>query len=324
MKRLLLFPAIAACALLSATSVNGQELDPRQPIRIVVGFTAGGGTDINARVIAAKMSENMGQSVIVENKPGASSMIAAEHVAKARPDGHTLLLSGMTTYVVNANIYKTVPYDTSRDFVPVALTGSFGMMLVVNPQSDIRSLDDFLRTARSSQAPLSFASAGAGSSNQLAMELLMQQAGVKLTHVPYKGSAQAMADVVSGLVPTMFIDTATGKAQIEAGKLRVLAMANRQRSTGLPSVPTIAESGLPGYEMTVWQGIVAPAGTPKPIVDRLNAEINKAMADPATKAKLASYGIEPLSGSPGDFAKYMAAEAGKWTKVIADAHIRAD
>ncbi len=315
--------ALTISALLTLTGLAHAQA-PNRPIVIVVGFGAGGGTDLNARIIAAKMTENMGRPVVIENRVGAGSIIAAEYVANAPKDGNTLMLSGLTTYSAITALYKNVPFHPLRDFTPVALTGTFGMVLAVNPKTNITNLKEFLAAARASNSTLSFGSAGGGSSNQLAMELLMQQGGFRITHVPYKGSAAAMNDLLSGVIPTMFIDLATAAGQIKEGKIRVIATASRVRVASLPDVPTIAESGMPGYEMTVWQGIVAPAGTPRSVVVKLNQEINRAMADPATAAKLAQLGIQPLSGSTEEFSAFMKKEFDKWTEVITKGKIQPD
>jgi tripartite-type tricarboxylate transporter receptor subunit TctC len=317
-----LLPVLAVgCAALSPAA-HAQVAG--RPIVIVVAYAAGGGTDLNARLIAQKMTENMGRPVIVENRPGAGSMIAADYVAKAPKDGNTLLLSGLTTYAAVPSLYKNAPYQPLRDFAPVALTGSFGMVLAVDPKTNIHSLKDFLAAAKAPESKMAFGSAGGGSSNQLAMELLMQQGGFRITHVPYKGSSAAMNDLLSGVLPAMFVDLATATGQIKENRIRVIATANRTRATSLPDVPTVAEAGMPGYEMSVWQGVVAPAGTPREVVVKLNEEINRAMADPATAAKLAQLGIQPLSGTPEDFSAFMKKEYDKWTDVIVKGKIQPD
>ena len=297
---------------------------PARPVKIVVGFAAGGGTDINARIIGAKLSDHFGQSVVVENRPGAGTLIAAEAVAKSAPDGYTLLLSGLTTYAVNPSLYPKLPYDTLRDFAPVSLSGNFGLVLGVDPAVPVRTLAEFIALAKAQDGKLLYGSAGAASSNQLAMELLMQRAGIRLTHVPYKGSVVAMQDLLAGRIPVMFIDLATGMSQLRAGKIRVIATANRERSSAFPDAPTIAESGLPGYEMLIWQGVVAPAGTPANVIQRLNAGIAVAMADPRVKQKLADVGIDPLRSTPEEFGTFLKAELAKWAEVIRRGKITLD
>ena len=294
---------------------------PSRTIKMIVPLEAGGGTDLLARIIAEKLSEYLHQPVIVENRPGAGTQVGAEIVARATPDGYTLLSSSLTTYAFNPSLYKTLPYDPAKDFAPIALTGRFAFLLVANPKFAANSLPELIAMAKASPDKLVFASAGPGSPHQLAMELLLNRADVRMTHVPYRGAAPALKDVISGDVPVMMLDVATAREPIKAGLLKVLASASPQRLAEFPNVPTVAESGYPGFEASAWQGIVAPAKTPPEIVKKLNDQIEIALADPAVREKLLAASIEPMKSTPEDFATYMQSETQKWRDVIKAANI---
>jgi tripartite-type tricarboxylate transporter receptor subunit TctC len=294
---------------------------PSRTIKMVVPFEAGGGTDLLARIIGEKLSEYFHQPVIIDNRPGAGTQIGAEIVARATPDGYTLLSSSLTTFAFNPSLYKKLPYDPAKDFVPISLTGRFAFLLVANPAFAANSLSDLIAMAKASPDKLVFASAGPGSPHQLAMQLLLNRADVRMTHVPYKGAAPALKDLISGDVPVMMLDVATAREPIKAGLLKVLASASPQRLTEFPNVPTIAESGYPGFEASAWQGIVAPANTPREIVGKLSSEIQTALADPSVQEKLRAAGIEPMKSTPEDFATYLQSETLKWRDVIKAANI---
>jgi tripartite-type tricarboxylate transporter receptor subunit TctC len=294
---------------------------PSRTLKIIVPFEPGGGNDLLARIIGEKLSESLRQPVIIDNRPGAGTQIGAELVARAAPDGYTLLSTSLTTYALNPSLYKTLPYDPAKDFAPISLTGRFAFLLVANPAFPANSLEQLIAMAKSAPDKIAFASAGPGSPHQMAMELLLNRAGVQMVHVPYKGASPALKDLISGQVPVMMLDVATAREPIKAGLLKVLASAAPERSAEFPNVPTIAESGFPGYEASAWQGIVAPANTPHEIIEKLNGQIGAALADAAVKQKLLAAGIEPIQSTPEGFAAYMQSETLKWQGVIKAANI---
>jgi tripartite-type tricarboxylate transporter receptor subunit TctC len=294
---------------------------PSRIIKMIVPLDPGGGTDLLARIIGGKLSESLHQPVVIENRPGAGTQIGAGIVARATPDGYTLLSTSLTTYVLNPSLYKTLSYDPAKDFSPIALTGRFAFLLVANPKFPANTLGELISMAKSAPNKITFASAGPGSPHQMVMLLLLNRAGVQMVDVPYKGAAPALKDVISGEVPVMMLDEATAREPIKAGLLKVLASASLERSTEFPSVPTIAESGFPGYEASAWQGIVAPAKTPREIIEKLNGEIESALTDATVREKLKSAGIEPLQSTPESFAAYMQSEKLKWRDVIRAANI---
>ena len=298
---------------------------PNRPIKVVVPLAPGGGTDLLARLIGQKLAESMGQPVIVENRPGASTMIGAEMVAKAAPDGYTLLSTAATTFAVNPSLYKKMPYDAANDFAPITMTARFSLALVVGADFPAATMKEFIAVAKSKPRELNFASPGQASTHHLVMELFMQRAGIQMMHIPYKGAGPAVQDLLAGRVPTMFLDLATGNEHIKSGRIRALGIATPTRFPELPQLPTIGEAGvetgLQGFEGSAWQGIVAPARTPSAIVNKLNTEIAKALADPAMKQKLYAAGIEPLKTTPEEFAAYIRSETVKWADVISRAKI---
>jgi tripartite-type tricarboxylate transporter receptor subunit TctC len=294
---------------------------PSRPVKMIVPFEPGGGNDLLARIIGEKLSESLHQPVIIENRPGAGTQIGAGLVARAIPDGYTLLSASLTTYALNPSLYKTLPYNPARDFAPISLTGRFAFLLVANPAFPANSLEQLIAMAKAAPNTIAFASAGPGSPHQMAMELLLNRAGVQMVHVPYKGASPALKDLFSGQVPVMMLDVATARESINAGMLKVLASASPERTAEFPDVPTVAEAGFPGYEASAWQGIVAPAKTPRAIIAKLNGLITAALADPAVKQRLQAAGIEPIQGTPEDFAAYMQSETVKWQEVIKAANI---
>jgi tripartite-type tricarboxylate transporter receptor subunit TctC len=294
---------------------------PSRTIKIVVPYEPGGGNDLLARMIGEKLSGSVHQPVIIDNRPGAGTQIGAGLVARAVPDGYTLLSTSLTTYALNPSLYKALSYDPARDFAPISLTGRFAFLLVANPQFPANSLDQLIAMAKSAPNTVAFASAGPGSPHQMAMELLLHRAGLTMIHVPYKGAAPALKDLISGQVPVMMLDVATARQPIKAGSLKVLASASQERSVEFPHVPTIAEMGFPGYEASAWQGIVAPTRTPREIIDHLSNEIATILRDPETKTRLGKVGIEPLPSTPEIFSAYMKTETEKWREVITAASI---
>ena len=317
--------AMAACAVLAVPAVAMAQTYPNKPVRLIVPYAAGGGTDFFARTVGGKLGEQLGQTIIVENKPGAATIIGAEAAAKSAPDGYTALVADSTTLAVNPSLYKKLPYDPVKDFSPVTLTARFAMLLVVNPNlSKATSVKEFIEEAKKEQGNMNYASVGAGTTHHLTMELFQQRAGIKLNHVPYKGAGPAIQDLVGGQVPVMFVDLAAGAPMIKAGKMRVLAVASPKRIAALPGVPTFAEQGIPQFEAWAWQGLVVPVGTPKEIVAKLNSEYAKAVADPGVRQKLVDAGVEPVTSSPEEMSSYIKSETAKWAQVIKQGDIRVE
>ena len=295
---------------------------PSKPIRLIVPFAAGGGNDNVARLVGKRLSDGLGQQVVVDNRPGAGGVLGAELAAKAAPDGYTLFLGGVGSHAVNPNLHERLPYDPIRDFSPVALLASAPLILVVHPSVPVNSFAEFVAYARARPGQLNYASNGNGSSSQLAAVMFDSMAGVDMVHVPYKGLAPALADLLSGQVQLMFSSVVAILPHIKAGKLRGLAVTGRRRLASMPDLPTIAESGLPGYEASSWYGILAPAGTPRDIVQRLNAEIAKALDQPEVRGSLLAEGAEPVGGTPEQFATHIRSEKDRLGKLIREAKIR--
>lgn len=309
-----------ACAAVGNLAV-AQEY-PERPIRLVVGFPPGGINDIVARIVGQKVTESIGQPVVVENRAGAGGTIGADMVTKAKPDGYTLLLGSVSNISMAPSLYKALPYDPTRDFAPVILLGGSPNVLVVHPTSPAKSISELIELAKKSPGSLSYASAGIGTSNHLTVELLKVRAGIDIVHVPYKGDAPAVADVVAGQVPMIFPTIPVAMPHIKSGKVRALAVSSAKRSSLMPDVPTVSEaSGIQDFAVNVWVGVVAPAGTPKPIVDRLNAEFRKALSAPDVREKLASHGVEPEGTTPLEFGDYIAAEVKRWAEVARAAKV---
>jgi tripartite-type tricarboxylate transporter receptor subunit TctC len=319
MQRLALGSLLAALAV----SVSAQPY-PTKPIRLVVPFPAGGTTDVLARAAAQKLTETLGQAVIVDNRPGAGGNIGAELVAKSPPDGYTLLMGTVGTHAINPSLYPKMPYDHVRDFVPVILVAGVPNVLVINPALPVNSMQELIAYAKANPGKLNFASSGNGTSIHLSGELFKTMAGVQITHVPYKGSAPALQDLVGGQVQLMFDNLPSALALIKGGRLKALAVTSKERAPALPDVPTMAESGLPGFEASSWFGLLAPAGTPQPVVAKLNAEIAKWLASPEAKEKLLAQGANAAGGTPEDFARHIAAETAKWQKVVKESGAKVD
>lgn len=320
MKKLIAAVLLGACALTASAEAGDY---PSAPVRIVVPFQAGGLTDILARAIAQQAGQHLGQQFVVENKAGASGNIGADFVAKSRPDGYTLLMGSIGTNAVNAHLFSRMPYDTLKDFAPIGLVASGTLMLVAHPSVPAADMKSLLAYAHAHPGKLTYASGGAGASQHLAGELLKTMAKVDIVHVPYKGVVQGVTDVVAGQVDLTF-DLATVEPHIRAGKLRPIAVANGKRSAAFPEVPTIAEAGVPGYEASAWYGLFAPAGTPPAVIAKLNAEVVRALSDPALRQRLATLGAEPAGSSPGELARFVRAEYDKWGRVVREAGIRLD
>jgi len=297
---------------------------PSKAIKLIVPFPPGGAIDALARMLAQKMSESWNQPVVVENRPGAGGIIGTEATAKAAPDGYTLGMGAVSTHAINAGLYKKLPYDPVKDFAAVAPVAIVPNLIVVNPSLPVTSIAELIALARQKPCALSYASAGAGTTLHISCELFKNLAKVDIVHVPYKGSGPAVTDVIGGQVPIMCDSITSSLPHIKAGKLRVLGITSAKRSSTLPQAPTIAESGLPGYEMNPWFGLFAPAGTPPAIVNKLNAEVGRILALQDVKERLFGIGAEPMSGTPEQFAAIVRTDVDKWVKLVKSAGITAD
>ena len=316
--------AVLAAVLLLGTEAGAQSY-PAKPIRLIVPYPAGGATDFFARLVFPKVGDALGQPVVVENRPGAGTAIGASEVARSAADGYTLLLGDAGTYAFNPTLYKKLSYDPAKDFAPISLTGRFALILAVNPSVlNVSSVDAFVQAAKQAPGKLDYGAPGPGSPIHLAMELFKQRAGISMTPIPYKGGADALSDLIGGRIGALFPDIATGLPQIRAGKIKALAVASEKRVAALPGLPTVGESGYPGFEAWAWQGFVAPAGTPHDVVMKLNGAFAKVMADPAIKQRLSESGFEPQTSTPEQFTTYMKSEIAKWAKVIRDSNISLD
>jgi tripartite-type tricarboxylate transporter receptor subunit TctC len=313
--------AAALASLLVAFSAAAQEDYPGHAVKIVVPFAPGGSTDVVARILADKLSVELKQPFVVENRAGAGGNIGADVVAKAAPDGYTLLMGTTGVLAINNYLYKDMPFDPQRDFAPVSYTSLITNILVVNAGLPVKSVEDLVALAKKEPGKLTFASSGAGSSTHLSGELFKSMTGIDIVHVPYKGSSQAITDIMAGHV-TMLIDNAPSSLPfVQQGKLRALAVTSLKRMPSLPDVPTIDESGVKGYESLSWSGIVAPAATPKPVIAKLNAAIDRVLAMPDVRKKFADLGVDPVGGPPEAFARHIRAESEKWRRVVKSANI---
>ena len=295
---------------------------PTKPIKVVVTFPAGGGADFVARAIAPRLTESLGQSVVVDNRAGAGGNIGAEAVAKSPPDGYTLLLGAAGTMTISPNLYDKVPFDTFRDFDPIGLAGSSPFVLVANPAVAANTLAELTAFAKANPGKLNYGSSGNGGAPHLAGELYKSMAGINIVHVPYKGLAPAITDLLGGQVQLLFADVGLVAQHVKSGKLKAIAMTGRQRSAGLPEVPTMIEAGLPGYQAGTWYGLFAPAGTPKEIVTRVNADLVRIVATPEIRSQFALQGIEPGGDRPEQFATLNRDDYTKWGKLIKEANIK--
>ena len=309
------------CLCLLQGELAAQADYPSRPVRIVVPSAPAGGTDITARVIAQQLSKSMGQQFFVENRPGAGQMLGIEAVAQSAPDGYTLLVAA-STLAINPLMYKKVRYDAVHDFTPITQLASLPNVLVTNSASPIHSVAALIAAAKQQPGEFTYTSAGIGTSPHMGMELLKSTAGIDLRHIPHKGTAAALTDIIAGRVTTMLASVISAKPQIDAGTLRALAVSGSRRVEGLADIPTVAEAGVPNYEALQWYGLLAPAGTPAPIVARLQAEIAQALKLPEVKERLASDGAEPVGSTPAEFAMLIKSEIEKWAKVARAANIQ--
>ena len=315
----------AVLALMLATAGASAQGYPTKPIRLVVPYPAGGPLDIMARAIGQKLTEAWKQPVVVDNRAGAGGNIGADFVAKSAPDGYTLLMGAVATHAINPSLYSKIPYDPVKDFAPVALVAQVPNILVVNPAVPAKTVSELIALARAKPGTLNFGSGSTGSTGHLAGELFNTMAGVKMVHIPYKGAAPATADLLGGQVQLMFDNLASALPNVKAGKLRALAVTTLARSAAIPGLPTIAESGLAGFDRTTWFGLLVPAGTPPEIVARLNAEIVRALEAKDMRERLEKMGAEPLSNNtPEHFAAFIRSEAAKYARVVKDSGARVD
>lgn len=314
---------VLAAGLAAAPAAAQAPRFPDKPIKILVGFSAGGGTDVVARILALKMSESLGQTVVVENRTGASGLIAGEIVARAPADGYTLMMGSQTTYAVAPTLYKKETLDPARDFAGVAMAAISPLVLVVHPSVAAQSVKDVIAMAKDKPGTVYFGSGGLGTTPHMTGELFSSVASIKLTHVPYRGEAPAINDLIGGQFPLMFANLSVVIGNIRAGKLRALAVTSAQRAPAAPDIPTVAEAGLPGFEAATWFALVAPAGTPGDVLARLNAEMKRALALPDVKQRFADLGMTAEDSTPATLDAYIKSEIAKWTKVVKDANISA-
>ena len=324
MNRRLLFPCLLAFAALLAQPASAQAPWPSKPIHFIVPYPAGGPLDTVARLLGQKVAESLKQPVIVENKAGAGGNIGADTVAKSAPDGYTLLMGAVATHAINPTLYPSIPYDAARDFAPITQVASTPNVLVVNPSVPARNVQELIRHAKANPGKLNFGSGSTGSAGHLAGELFKSLAGIDMTHVPYKGAAPAMQDLVAGRLDLMFDNLASAQGQIKAGTVRALAVTTAKRSALAPDLPTIAESGLAGFDINTWFGVFAPAGTPADVVQRLHAAFTSALAAPDVRDRMLGLGAEPVGSSPREFAAYIAAEARKYAQLVKASGAKAD
>jgi tripartite-type tricarboxylate transporter receptor subunit TctC len=297
---------------------------PARPIRFIVPFPPGGGTDVNARIIAPRLSAVLGQQVVVENRTGAGGMVGTEVVAKSPPDGYSMVIATIGPIAINPHLYAKMTYDPAKELAPVTITGEVPNGLVVHPTLPAKTLKELIALAKQRPRELNYGSSGAGAGDHLAAEMLGVMAGIRMTHVPYKGGPLAMVDLMSGNIQLIFATLATGMPYIRAGRVRTLAVASAQRYPLLPEVPTVAEAGVPGFAVNNWAGIFVPAGTPRAIIERLNVEVVKILGAQDVRQKLLEMGLVAGTNTPGEFAAYIQSEGARWAKVIKDANIRLD
>ena len=294
---------------------------PQKPVKMVVPFPAGGPTDVLTRALADRLSSALGQPVIVDNKPGAGGTIGSDFVAKSAPDGYTLLMATGSTHSVGPYLTK-VPYDPQKDFTPVVYVGKATNILLVSPAIGVNNVRELIDLAKKNPGKLNYSTSGIGSVAHLTSEMFASMAGIKLVHVPYKGTQLSIPDLMSGQVAMLFDNVLTGKPNMESGKLKGIAISSRERSALVPELPTVSEAGLPGFDSWNWFGVFGPAGTPAAVVDRVNAELNRIVNDPAIRERFATLGFETTGGTPAQFAAVVQSEARKWSQVIRDAQVK--
>ncbi|WP_175534209.1 tripartite tricarboxylate transporter substrate binding protein [Falsiroseomonas stagni] len=320
-RRAMLAVGLSAPAVIR--QAGAQEAWPSRPVRVIVPFAAGGGADLVARAVSAKLQERLGRQFVIDNRPGGAGNIGTDAAAKAAPDGYTLLITG-PSHVNNAHLFRSLPFDPIRGFAPVSLLTSAPYVLIADPALPLRSLGDLIAAAKARPGALSYGSAGNGTAGHLAMEMIKTQAGIDMVHVPYRGSPAVLTDIMGGRIAVAFDNVLSSAPGIAAGQLRGLAVSGARRAPALPQVPTIAESGLPGFDVTVWQGALFPAGTDPAIVARLGAEMGLAMQAPDLRARLAELGAEAIGGMPADFARFLDQEMRVWGEAVRQTGARLD
>jgi tripartite-type tricarboxylate transporter receptor subunit TctC len=323
MKNMTFRAAIAAFGMAFAANALAQDY-PTKPVKLIVPFAPGGVTDNSARVIADALGTRLGQPVIVENRPGASGNIGTTQVAQSPPDGYTLVLGFDGTMVINPHVFPKMPFDTVKDFVPVTKLGDAALLLVAHPSVPAKNMKEFLALAKAKPQPWPYGTSGTGGTPHLAGELLKLRTGIDFVHVPYKGGGQAITDVLGGQIPLVFTAIATAQQHVKAGKLTPLGVPSLKRSSALPDVPTFVESGLPGFEAVSWVGVLAPAGTPKPVIDKLQREIAAVLKTDAVKERYAALGIEPVGNTSEEFAKQIRDDLARWGEVVKKANIKVE
>lgn len=317
-RNMLRLATLLAAGSLASSMAFAQAGYPSKPIRLVVPFPAGGGTDLTARAVAQKLTDSLKWTIVVDNRPGAGGNLGVDAVAKAAPDGYTLVLGQTSNLAINATLYPKLPYDPLKDLVPVVLVSSSPIVLAVSVQSPFKSFADVVAAAKNKPKAVTMGYAGNGTVSHLASELAQKASGIELQHVPYKGAAQAMTDLISGQIDVYMGTVATLIGHVRNQKLRPIAVTSPQRSSQLPNVPTLAESGYPGFDASTWFGILAPAGTPAAIVQTLNTEVNKVLRDPAVASKLRTDGGDVLGGTSAQFAELLKSDVPRWGKVVKD------
>ena len=322
-RRTLLKTIAAGTAASTAPWAAAQSL-PDQPLRWIVPYPAGGGTDVLARTVAEAMRETLGQQVVIDNRPGASTNIGAQIVATAKPDGGTFMSADNAVLAFNEHLFSKLPFNPEKDFTYIGGISRFPLALVVHPGFEAQTLKDFIAYAKANPGKLNYASPGNGSPHHLAMEMFKLRTGTFITHIPYRGAAPAMQDVMGGQVPCMFLDLAAGLPVIQSGKVRALAIGSQKRASTLPHVPTLAEAGVPNTEVFAFQGLLAPAGLPPALTARLNGDLNKALDSAAVKKRMADFSMEAMPGTPEQFKAFARAESKRWGEIIRTANIRLD
>jgi tripartite-type tricarboxylate transporter receptor subunit TctC len=316
-----IFALILALVGSSAASSARADDYPSHPIKLVVPYAPGGGADAVARIVAKRVSETIGQPMVIENRGGAGSIIGTEDVHKAEPDGYTLLLGQSGPISINPAVYKELPYDPEKDFAPIAMTTAYPYVLVVNAKLPVKTLQDFVAMVKAKPGEFNYGTTGVGAANHLVTELFSSRAGLKMIHVPYRGTALAVADLLAGQVTMVFADPVSALPHIKAGTLRALAVSSKERSSVAPEVATIAESGYPGFDAIAWHGILAPANTPPPVVAKLHDQIVAALNDPATKALLEAQAMATVGDTPQEFSAFISKDIAVWKKVAAQANV---
>lgn len=316
--------AFAALTAIVPLSAHAEAWPSKQPIRFVVPYPPGGASDVTARVLSIKLAEALGQSVVVENRPGANGILALELVAKSAPDGYTILMANLGPNGINPGVYQKLPYDPIKGFTPITLTSVVPLVVLVGPTMPVKSMPELISYAKANPGKLTYASAGNGSANHLAGEMIKTMTGINMVHVPYKGDSPAVADVAAGTVNMMFPTVVAGIPHVKSGKLRALAVTSAKRSSSMPDVPTVSEAGIPGFEAVSWGGVMGPGGLPPEITNRLNSEIVRILKMPDVAEKLSSLGADVVGSTPDEFATYLKAEIAKWSKVAHDNNIRLD